>query len=75
MAQLVEQLLLIPEVHSLNPVICKIYIEHLVTAQPKWKDKNKEKRGRECFIFLKKTFLYGKIANVWTAPFVVQTKV
>ena len=29
MAQLVERLLAIPEVHGLTPVIGKIYIEHL----------------------------------------------
>ena len=29
MAQLVERLLLIPEVHGSTPVIGKIYIEHL----------------------------------------------
>ena len=28
MAQLVERLLSIPEVHSTTPFICKIYIEH-----------------------------------------------
>ena len=32
MAQLVELLLLLPEVHSLNPIIGKIYIEHLFTC-------------------------------------------
>ena len=31
-AQLIERLLLIPEVHSSNPVISKIYIEHLFTC-------------------------------------------
>ena len=31
-AQLVEQSLLIPEVHGSNPVIHKIYIEHLFTV-------------------------------------------
>ena len=31
-AQLVERLLLIPEVHGLNPVIGKIYIEHLIAV-------------------------------------------
>ena len=31
-AQLVEQLLLIPEVRSSNPVISKIYIEHCLLS-------------------------------------------
>ena len=44
-AQLVERLLLIPEVRSSNPVIGKNYIEHLLsTLSEKTKIK---KRGRE----------------------------
>ena len=31
MAQMVERSLAIPEVRCSNPVICKIYIEHLLT--------------------------------------------
>ena len=31
-AQLVEQSLLIPEVRGSNPIICKIYIEQLLTV-------------------------------------------
>ena len=36
-SQLVEQSLLSPEVRSLNPAICKNYIEHLY-CQVYWKD-------------------------------------
>ena len=44
MAQLVEQLLAIPEVRSSNPVIDKIYLEHLFTANCIEKTKIKKKR-------------------------------
>ena len=43
MAQLVEQLLPIPEVRGSNPVIAKIYIEHLLSAL--MKDENTEKEA------------------------------
>ena len=43
--QLVEQLLLIPEVHSLNPVIGKIYIEHLFIVNCIEKTKIKKRPG------------------------------
>ena len=46
-AQLVEQLLAIPEVHSSNPVIGKTYIEYLFTFNCIEKMKIKKKRGRE----------------------------
>ena len=35
MTQLVEWLLPIPEVHGLNPVIGKIYIEHILSNDEK----------------------------------------
>ena len=41
-AQLVERSLPMPEVHSLNPVIGKIYIEHLFTVNCIENNKNKE---------------------------------
>ena len=44
MAQLVEGLLPISEVRSLNPVIGKIYIEHLFTVNYIEKTKIKKKR-------------------------------
>ena len=53
-AQLVERSLPIPKVHGLNPVISKIYIEHLFTVNCIEKTKIKEKRGREWPIFNKK---------------------
>ena len=43
-AQLVERSLLIPEVHGSNPVIGKIYIEHLFTVNSIEKTKIKKKR-------------------------------
>ena len=43
-AQLVERSLPIPEVHGLNPVISKIYIEHLFTVNCIEKTKIKKKR-------------------------------
>ena len=42
MAQLVEQLLPIPEVRGSNPVIAKIFIEHLSVLM---KDENTEKEA------------------------------
>ena len=51
MAQLVEWSLLIPEVRSSNPVIGKIYIEHLFTINCMEKTKI-NKRGREWPTFL-----------------------
>ena len=44
MAHLVERSLVIPEVRSLNPVIGKIYIEHLFTVNYIEKTKIKKKR-------------------------------
>ena len=41
-AQLVEGSLPIPEVHSLNPVIGKIYTEHLLLTVEETKIKKKE---------------------------------
>ena len=52
-AQLVERSLLTPEVRGLNPVIGKIYIEHGFLSIV-LKNENKEKRGREWPIFIKK---------------------
>ena len=46
MAQLVELSILIPEVRGSNPVISKIYIQHLFTVNCIQKDENKE-RERE----------------------------
>ena len=46
-AQLVKQSLLIPEFHGSNPVIGKIYIEHLCNVNYIEKTENKEKRGSE----------------------------
>ena len=54
MAQLVEQLLLTPEIRGSNPVIGKFFYYWLY-LNLYWKDENKEKRGREMPIyFLKK---------------------
>ena len=44
-AQLVEQLLTIPEVRSSNPVIGKIYIEHWFTVNCIEKTKMKKKEA------------------------------
>ena len=52
-AQLVERSLPILEVRGSNPAIDKIYWT-LVYSQLYWKDENKDKRGREWPIFLKK---------------------
>ena len=50
-AQSVEQSLLIPEVHGLNPVIGKIYIEHLFTINGIEKTKiNKKRLGMAHFL-------------------------
>ena len=44
--QLVERSLPTPEVHSSNPVIGKLFYQHLsVYCQLYWKDKNKEKEA------------------------------
>ena len=43
--QLVEQLLPKPEVRGLNPVISKIYIEHLITVNCNEKTKIKKKEA------------------------------
>ena len=56
-AQLVERSLLIPEVRGSNPVIGKIYWT-FVYCQLYWKDKNKEKSGREWPIY-KNEFILG----------------
>ena len=63
-AQLVERLLLIPEVRGSNPVIGKIYWT-FVYCQLYWKDKNKEKRGREWPIFYISGFILF-LATLWT---------
>ena len=52
-AQLVEQSLINPEVPGSNPVIVKIYIEHLVTVNCIEKTKRKKRTGMAHF-FLKK---------------------
>ena len=54
-AQLIEQLLPIPEVHGLNPVIGKILLKFNICllSNVYWKDKNK-KRGLGWAIFKKK---------------------
>ena len=45
-AQLVERLLLTPDVRGSNPVIDKLlYIQHLFTINLKRKDENKEKEA------------------------------
>ena len=46
-AQLVEQLLPIPEVRVSNPVISKIYIyiEHFLLSTVYWKNEDKEKEA------------------------------
>ena len=56
MAQLVECSIPIPEVHSLNPVIGKnLFILNICLLSTVYcKHENKEKRGREWPIFLKK---------------------
>ena len=54
MAQLVEQLLAIPEVRSSNPVIDKIYLEHLFTANCIEKTKIKKKRQGIAHFYKKK---------------------
>ena len=45
-AQLIEQLLPIPEVHGLNPVIGKILLKFNICllSNVYWKDENKKKR-------------------------------
>ena len=53
-AQLVERLLPIPEVRNSNPVIGKIYIEHLFSVNCIKKTKIKKKRPRIAYFFLKK---------------------
>ena len=55
-AQLVERSLSIPEVRGSNPVIGKIYIEHLFTVNCIEKTKIR-KRGREWPFFKKTTIL------------------
>ena len=66
-AQLVERLLLIPEVRGLNPIIGKIYIDHLFTCLPStvlyWKDENKYKEAGNG-PHLKKTISIWKVRNV-----------
>ena len=54
-AQLVERLLPTPEICGSNPVIGKIYIEHLLSTILKFEKTKriKEKRGREWSIFKK----------------------
>ena len=57
MAQLLEQLLSIPEVRGLTPVIGKIYIEHLFVylfLSTVLKKTKKIKRVRDGPLFLKK---------------------
>ena len=53
-AQLEVRSLPIPEVPSSNPVVGKIYIEHLFTVNCIEKTKIKKKRPRMAHIFLKK---------------------
>ena len=57
MAQLVEQLLPIPEVRGMNPVIGKTLFKLNICLLPivYWKDKNKEKEAR--MTHLKKKYL------------------
>ena len=64
-AQLVERWLPIPEVRGSNPVIGKnLLISNIcILSTVYWKDKNKEKRGWEWPIFLKKNW-DRVIANV-----------
>ena len=54
----VKQSLSIPEVHGLNPVIGKnlFILNFCLLSTVYWKDKNKEKDGREWPIFIKKKF-------------------
>ena len=65
MTQLVERLLLIPEVNSLNPVIGKNYIEHLFTfllsAVLKKTKINKKRPGMALFIGTRSGLLVKKI--------------
>ena len=57
MAQLVEQSLPTPEVHSSNPVIGKIYIEHWLTVNCIEKAKiNKKRSVMAQFFFTKVNF-------------------
>ena len=57
MAQLVEQLLPIPEARGSNPVIGKIYIEHLfATVNCIEKTKIKKKRSGLTHFFKKRKF-------------------
>ena len=62
-AQLVERSLPIPEVHSSNPVIGKIYIEHLFTINCIEKTKI-NKRGREWPTFKKEHCVARFILNL-----------
>ena len=67
MAQLVEQSLINPEVPGSNPVIVKIYIEHLVTVNCIEKTKRKKRTGMAHF-FKKNVFpfvapFYGVLSN------------
>ena len=56
-AQLVERLLLTPEVRGSNPVIGKLLYGTFVYCQLYWKDENKEKEA-ENKPFIKKTIQF-----------------
>ena len=58
-AQLVERSLLIPEVCGLNPVIGKIYIEHLFTDNCVEKMKIKKKKPGMAHFLTKGGFWYS----------------
>ena len=62
-AELVERLLPIPEVRGSNPVIGKIYIEHLFIFNCVEGTKFR-KRGRKWPVFYKKILLTKQAANV-----------
>ena len=62
--QLVKPLLLILEVHGSNPVIGKIYVEHLFTVNCIEKTKIKKKRPGMAYLF-KKSFAASYIVCYW----------
>ena len=61
MAQLVEWLPTIPDVHGSNPVIGKIYIEHLFSVNCIEKTKIKKKEAGNCPLIF---FRYND-ASLW----------
>ena len=63
-AQLVERLLLTPEVRGSNPVIGKLLYGTFVYCQLYWKDENKEKEA-ENKPFIKKTIQFTSMSDLF----------